>query len=94
MEINISGINMGSPSMFWEGKKYHLEDMQFSELVKAYIQYPAIQVYFFITITAAAPFSFHQQNKLCTPFRFPAQRQKSCRSFILVNGVIKINIPI
>lgn len=41
---------MGSPSMFWEGKKYHLEDMQFSELVKAYIQYPAIQVYFFIGI--------------------------------------------
>ena len=43
---------MDSPSMFWVGKKYHLEDMQFSELVKAYVQYPAIQVYFFIGIAA------------------------------------------
>ncbi len=41
---------MNITSMFWEGKKYHLEDMLFPELVKAYIQYPAIQVYFLIGV--------------------------------------------
>jgi sterol desaturase/sphingolipid hydroxylase (fatty acid hydroxylase superfamily) len=43
--------------MFWASKKYHLEDMTFSELVKAYIQYPAIQVYFMIAFVAAITIS-------------------------------------
>ena len=34
--------------MFWTSKKYHLEDMTLRELMVAYIQYPAIQVYFAI----------------------------------------------
>ena len=41
---------MNSIKMFWISKKYHLEDMSFSELVKAYMQYPAIQVYFLIAV--------------------------------------------
>ena len=48
---------MNSISMFWASKKYHLEDMTFSELVKAYIQYPAIQVYFMIALVAAITIS-------------------------------------
>lgn len=48
---------MNSISMFWASKKYHLEDMTFSELVKAYIQYPAIQVYFIIALVAAITIS-------------------------------------
>lgn len=40
--------------MFWESKKYHLEDMTFPELIKAYLQYPAIQVYFLIAVAGMA----------------------------------------
>lgn len=36
--------------MFWASKKYHLEDMTLTELVVAYVQYPAIQVYFILAI--------------------------------------------
>ncbi len=36
--------------MFWASKKYHLENMSFSELVVAYVQYPAIQAYFLIAV--------------------------------------------
>lgn len=37
--------------MFWASKKYHLENMTFAELVVAYVQYPAIQVYFLMAVT-------------------------------------------
>lgn len=40
--------------MFWASKKYHLEDMSFTELVVAYVQYPAIQAYFLIAIIGFA----------------------------------------
>ncbi len=36
--------------MFWAAKKHHLEDMTFTELVFAYVQYPAIQVYLLIAL--------------------------------------------
>lgn len=41
---------MNTAGFFWGNKKYHLEDMTFAELVKAYIQYPAIQVYFALAV--------------------------------------------
>lgn len=40
--------------MFWASKKHHLEDMTFAELVAAYVQYPAIQVYFLIAVIGLA----------------------------------------
>lgn len=40
--------------MFWTSKKYHLEDMTFRELVAAYVQYPAIQIYFLIAVAGFA----------------------------------------
>ena len=43
--------------MFWTSKKYHLEDMTFPELVKAYVQYPAILVYFLIAVASAITIS-------------------------------------
>ena len=42
---------MNAVNFFWGNKKYHLEDMTLAELVKAYIQYPAIQVYFMLAMT-------------------------------------------
>ncbi len=43
--------------MFWASKKYHLEDMSFRDLVVAYIQYPAIQVYFLIALAGVIALS-------------------------------------
>ena len=64
--------------MFWVSKKYHLEDMTFKDLVIAYIQYPAIQVYFliavlgFITITIQATWAYvHIAIALIVAFIYP-----------------------
>jgi len=39
---------------FWSSKKHHLVDMDMRDLVIAYVQYPAIQVYFAITLAGLA----------------------------------------
>ena len=41
-------MNIGK--RFWSAKKYHLEDMDMKDLVVAYLQYSAIQVYFLIAL--------------------------------------------
>ena len=45
---------------FWSSKKYHLEDMDMRDLVIAYVQYTAIQVYFLIA--AAGLFYINNHN--------------------------------
>lgn len=44
---------MNIEGSFWEGKQYHLEQMDMRSLVIAYIQYPAIQAYFSIAVAGA-----------------------------------------
>lgn len=44
---------------FWSSKKHHLEDMDMRDLVIAYVQYPAIQVYFIISLVGLAYISMN-----------------------------------
>lgn len=46
--------------MIWKAKKHHLEDMTLSELVVAYFQYPAIQVYLLLAILGVGYLTFQQ----------------------------------
>lgn len=58
---------MKSAKQFWTSRKYHLEDMTFSELVVAYIQYPAIQAYFSIALLGIVYLTAYDQWSLMLP---------------------------
>lgn len=55
---------MKTAKQFWNNKKYHLEDMTFTDLVIAYIQYPAIQVYFVIALLGFGYLTVYNQWSL------------------------------
>ncbi len=51
---------MNEGKRFWNAKKYHLEDMDMRDLIVAYVQYSAIQVYFLIALAGIAYISVNQ----------------------------------
>ncbi len=51
---------MNTGKQFWSAKKYHLEDMDMKDLIVAYVQHSAIQVYFLIALAGLAYISINQ----------------------------------